>query len=129
MSTNTFGPAFDESSDGDRVLSQLEVIRDVLLSAAECAEAVALRPYRQLWDPAQLAEDSGWMTLRELGELTSYGEASISAQLRHLRKQRFGGYVVAKRRRSSPSRGVWEYRIAGRCEQAQLAPLFAGRHS
>ena len=82
--------------------TQAEVIRDVLLSAAEC------RP-----------RDGGWMTLHELGALTSYGEASISAQLRHLRKARFGAYVIEKRRRGDSSTGsgaggVWEYRIAGR---------------
>jgi hypothetical protein len=124
MSMGTFGPAFDESSDRERVVTQLEVIRDVLLSATECAEAAAMRPYRLLWDPAQLAEDSGWMTLRELAELTSYGEASISAQLRHLRKPQFGGYVVDKRRRGFVRLGTWEYRIAGRSEHTNLLSLF-----
>jgi hypothetical protein len=31
-----------------------------------------------------------WMTLRELARLTRYGEASISAQPRHLRRLRIG---------------------------------------
>jgi hypothetical protein len=128
MSAHIFGPAFEESSDRERVLTQLEVIRDVMLSAAECAEAFALRPYRLLWDPATLAENAGWMTLRELGELTNYGEASISAQLRHLRKKRFGGYIVDKRRRGLARHGAWEYRIAGRRDPFQLTPLFAGAH-
>ena len=35
---NTFGGAFDVELDGGRLLTQIEVIRDVLLSAAECAE-------------------------------------------------------------------------------------------
>jgi hypothetical protein len=128
MNTWTFGPAFDESMDRERILTQLEVIRDILLSAAECADAVALRPYRLLWNPAQLAEDAGWMTLRELAELTSYGEASISAQLRHLRKPQFGSYVVEKRHRSFGRRTTWEYRIAGRREYMNLLPLFSGAH-
>jgi len=124
----TFGPAFDASLDRERVLTQLEVIRDVMLSAAECADAIALRPYRQLWDPAQLAADAGWMTLRELAELTAYGEASISAQLRHLREKQFGAYIVEKRRRGLARNGAWEYRIAGRRMEQKLLPLFAAEH-
>jgi hypothetical protein len=124
----TFGAAYDPLLDRARVLTQMEVIRDVMLSAAECADALALRPYRQLWDPAQLAADAGWMTLRELAELTSYGEASISAQLRHLRKKQFGGYIVEKRRRGLATCGAWEYRIAGRRAEQRLLPLFAGAH-
>lgn len=128
MSMSTFGPVFDVLKDGERILTQMEVIRDVLLSAAECTEAAALRPYRQLWDPAQLAEEAGWMTLREIAELTRYGEASISAQLRHLRKAQFGGYVIAKRRRGLGGNAAWEYRIAGRSEEIQFGILFAMGH-
>jgi len=118
---NTFGPAFDVSLDGDRVLTQLEVIRDVLLSASECADIASARRICAGLPP----EEGGWLTLRELGELTGYGEASISAQIRHLRKEQFGGYIVAKRRRGMEKRGVWEYRILGRTECATFAPLFA----
>lgn len=60
-----------------------------------------------------------WLTLVELGRLTHYGEASISAQLRHLRKPQYGGFVVEKRRREvaevmcSVEHGpVWEYRLS-----------------
>jgi biotin operon repressor len=116
---NTFGPAFDLALDGGRVATQMEVIRDVLLSAAECAEVAAVRMMRAGMPP----EDGGWMTLRELGELTGYGEASISAQIRHLRKEQFGGFLVAKRRRGMEARGVWEYRILGRAERTILSPL------
>ena len=104
----------------------MEVIRDVMLSAAECAGQSLPRAYVQMWDASQIATDAGWMTLHEISELTNYGEASISAQLRHLRKPHFGGYVVVKRRRGSVMNGAWEYRIAGHCECAQLEWLFAG---
>lgn len=137
MSTNIFGPAYDAQFDRERVMTQMEVIRDVLLSAAECAEIAASFRLPNSVFAGEIAPDdasddaaamqSGWMTLRELSELTGYGEASISAQLRHLRKTKFGGYVVAKRRRGpARSDGIWEYRIAGRTEQARLMPLFAG---
>src|SRR5579863_5569952 len=76
--------------------SQREVLRDVLLSAAECGS---------------------WLTLRELAQLTQFGEASISAQLRHLRKPQYGSYFVEKRVRrglvvSDVEHGaIWEYRL------------------
>src|SRR6202022_4959800 len=86
--------------DARRLRSQREVIRDVMLAAADC---------------------DTWLTLGELRALTRYGEASISAQLRHLRKVENGGYDVTKQRRegalstgaSVDGRGecVWEYRI------------------
>jgi hypothetical protein len=86
--------------DARRLRSQREIIRDVMLSATEC---------------------DTWLTLSELRTLTQYGEASISAQLRHLRKAENGGYQVGKRHREEAGtrsgvdgRGecVWEYRIA-----------------
>jgi hypothetical protein len=59
-----------------------------------------------------------WLTLDELAMLTHYPPASISAQLRHLRKQEFGGYEVEKRQRLSGRvlhgedfGTVWEYRL------------------
>ncbi len=59
-----------------------------------------------------------WMTLEELAHKTRYPEASISAQLRHLRKAQHGGFVVEKRRRlwaetmrPSAHEKVWEYQM------------------
>jgi hypothetical protein len=60
-----------------------------------------------------------WLTLRQLARLTGYGEASISAQLRHLRKPQYGGFVLEKRccsegrigRNGDPG-AVWEYKLA-----------------
>ena len=66
-----------------------------------------------------------WLTLSEIAEVTEFAEASISAQLRHLRKPRHGGHRVEKRRRlphgaaaAAPKlwdarRGpvIWEYRL------------------
>ncbi len=91
--------------DARRLRSQRETIRDVMLSAADCGT---------------------WLTLGELRALTRYGEASISAQLRHLRKEENGGYDLVKRHRdgacaaraAADGRGdcVWEYRLGrGAC--------------
>lgn len=126
MRTNIFGSGFESAKDRGRIPTQMEVIRDVMLSAAECAGQSSMQPYVQMWDTSQIATDAGWLTLREISELTNYGEASISAQLRHLRKPHFGGHVIVKRRRGSVMNGAWEYRIAGHCECVQLEWLFAG---
>jgi len=59
-----------------------------------------------------------WLTLRELATMTGFGEASISAQLRHLRKAEFGGFVVKKRCREAAevvgryAGPVWKYRMS-----------------
>jgi|SRR5690242_1485333 hypothetical protein len=93
---------------------QRDVLCDVMLSASQC---------------------DTWLTLDELAMLTHYPPASISAQLRHLRKQEFGGYEVEKRQRFAGSilRGedfgtVWEYRLQPALRK--VAPRRPGhRHS
>jgi hypothetical protein len=76
---------------------QRDVLCDVMLSARQC---------------------DTWLTLDELAKLTQYPPASISAQLRHLRKPENGGYLVEKRPRAVGKvlRGedfgtVWEYQL------------------
>ena len=83
---STFGPAYDPALDRERVAAQMDRIRGYMLLASGAGK---------------------WKTLREIEELTGYPQASISAQLRHLRKPAFGGYVVRKRRRDQ--KGIWEY--------------------
>src|SRR4029077_11878264 len=56
--------------------------------------------------------DGGWRTLREIEALTGDPQASISAQLRHLRKARFGGYLVELRARGNREDGLFEYRLS-----------------
>jgi hypothetical protein len=81
------------------VPTPLEVLRGLLLDAAQC---------------------DAWMTLEELAQKTQFLEASISAQLRHLRKERHGSYRVEKRHRdwqealrTNAQERVWEYRVKG----------------
>jgi len=76
---------------------QRDVLCDVMLSARQCET---------------------WLTLDELSKLTNYPPASISAQLRHLRKPEYGGFAVEKRQRAAGRtlRGedfgtIWEYQI------------------
>lgn len=52
-----------------------------------------------------------WRTLGEIAAATGDPPASISAQLRHLRKRRFGSHQVDKRHRGEPGNGLYEYRV------------------
>jgi biotin operon repressor len=83
----------------ERMPTQLDVVRQVMLLAAQ-------------YDT--------WMTLEELARKTKFPEPSISAQLRHLRKEEHGGFEVEKRRRTSDEvlrtntrERVWEYLVKG----------------
>ena len=57
----------------------------------------------------QTMRDGQWRTLAQIAALTGYPEASVSAQLRHLRKPRFGAHTVDRRRVGFG--GAWEYRV------------------
>ena len=52
--------------------------------------------------------DSKWRTLKEISEKTGDPEASISAQLRHLRKPRFGEHTIE---REYIRDGIYKYRL------------------
>ena len=56
-------------------------------------------------------KDGQWRTLGEIARATGDPEASVSAQLRHLRKERFGGHVIERRHRGAASHGLYEYRL------------------
>lgn len=87
-----------KSASSWRPRTQREVLRDVMLSANEC---------------------DAWLTLDELAAMTRYPAASISAQLRHLKKPQFGNYEVEKQLRTAAhledgQGAVWEYRLTRR---------------
>lgn len=50
---------------------------------------------------ADAMRDGRWMALHEIAAATGDPEASVSAQLRHLRKPRFGGHTVDRERRGA----------------------------
>lgn len=58
-----------------------------------------------------LMSDAEWRTLDEIAKLTGDPPASISAQLRHMRKARFGAHAVDKERIGEPGKGLWTYRL------------------
>lgn len=55
--------------------------------------------------------DGQWRTLPQISEITSDPEASISARLRDLRKTKFGGLFVERRRKGQGKNGFFEYRV------------------
>jgi hypothetical protein len=59
----------------------------------------------------QCMRDGKWRTLDEISTFTGDPHASVSAQLRHLRKARFGGHKVEKRARGDRRCGLFEYRL------------------
>jgi hypothetical protein len=69
--------------------------------------------------------DSKWRTLDEIASTTGDPPASISAQLRHLRKERFGGHTVGRRARAGNRSGLYEYRLVVSDPQA-TGTLFQG---
>ena len=80
------GPHYDPAEDDERLTKQHDRIKRVML-------------------------DGVWRTLVEIEKLTGDPPASISAQLRHLRKKRFGSWNVEARSRGSREHGLYEYRL------------------
>lgn len=56
----------------------------------------------------ELMRDGAWRTLAEISDITGDPPASVSAQLRHLRKPRFGAHLVE---REHVGRGLYRYRL------------------
>ena len=67
-----------------------------------------LRLTGQIHRVRECMRDGRWRSLREIAAITGDPEASVSAQLRHLRKARFGGHVVEK---SHMGEGLYVYRM------------------
>lgn len=80
------GQSYDPEQDKDRLANQLGRIYNLM-------------------------RDHEWRTLDEIHAATGEPAASVSAQLRHLRKPRFGTYRVEKRHRGDPVHGLFEYRV------------------
>ncbi len=62
----------------------------------------------QILRVSSLMSDERWRTLQEIADATGDPHASVSAQLRHLRKARFGGYHVD---REHIGAGLYRYRV------------------
>jgi len=77
------GPAYEPTLDCERLSKQHERLKALML-------------------------DGKWRTLGRIADEIHAPESSVSAQLRHLRKPRFGSYTVERRRVEG---GLWEYRV------------------
>lgn len=62
-----------------------------------------------------LMQDGEWRTLEEISAVVKAPSASVSAQLRHMRKERFGSHDVQKRTRGERKGGLYEYRVIVNC--------------
>ena len=62
----------------------------------------------QLAKVYRLMRDGRWRTLGDIRGIVGGSEAGISARLRDLRKKRFGGFTVERRRRT---KALWEYQM------------------
>jgi hypothetical protein len=66
----------------------------------------------QTRDVFEIMKDGRKRTLYDIARLTGHPESSVSAQLRHLRKKRFGSWDVRKERKGES--GTWYYWIEGK---------------
>lgn len=80
------GADYDEEKDGRRLTGQILRVFEVM-------------------------QDQKWRTLGELAALSGAPESSASAQLRNLRKTRFGGHTVNRRPRGDRAHGLYEYQL------------------
>lgn len=62
----------------------------------------------QLLQIFSLMRDGQWRTLEQIARATGAPAASISANLRHLRKKRFGAHTVNRRHLGE---GLYEYQL------------------
>ena len=96
MQLNHFnGPDYDPEFDDERLTKQLDRIFNLM-------------------------KDGNWRTLSEISQITGDPPASISAQLRHLRKERFGSHTVLKRDRGDREHGLFEYRLILNVEEKEI---------
>jgi len=89
MTQTTFdfsGRTYDPEFDRDRLNAQLKRVYDLM-------------------------HDGAWRTLSEIAAATGDPQASVSARLRDLRKDRFGGFMVERRSRGERARGLFEYSL------------------
>lgn len=63
---------------------------------------------KQAQDVYNLMADGEWRSLAQISARVCHPEASVSARLRDLRKVRFGGFAVERRR---AGKGLYEYRL------------------
>ena len=66
-----------------------------------------------------------WWSLGEIADYTGDPQASVSAQLRHMRKPRFGAHTIEKRYKGE---GLYEYRLLVRPSWKPIEPEQQKKH-
>ena len=85
------GRSYEPAHDQKRLGKQMQRVKEIMLSNATVPDE--------------------WMTLQEISMWACAPESSVSARLRDLRKECFGGFTVERRRRGDAKLGIHEYRI------------------
>jgi hypothetical protein len=91
---STYGPSYRSDVDRDRLSTQQDRLRTFMLQNSACNRWLTLAEIRS-------GLESRW--------IAKFPEASVSAQLRHLRKMAFGSHRLQKRRRGEAVAGIYEY--------------------
>jgi hypothetical protein len=91
--------------------SEAPLLACAYFDGPDVSESDRERLNSQLWRVYRLMRDGQWRTLAEVARSVGGSEAGVSARLRDLRKERFGGNQVERRRVAG---GLWEYRMEGR---------------
>jgi len=110
---STFGPAYDPTVDEPALTDQRGRILRLMLDVAEV-------------DRRAGRAEEGYRTLDEISRAICAPPASVSSQLRHLRKAAYGSWVVDKRRKEGTRQ--WEYRVLPPKPQAPRLPQTAQAH-
>ena len=71
----------------------------------------AVRLTAQLRRVYDVMKDGQWRSVGEIARLTEAPETSVSAQLRNLRKEKFGSHTVERQRFGEKSHGFSKYRL------------------
>jgi len=93
----------------------MHFIQATFLEPGPDGEIVSLADHRRLTRQldvvrAFMVNSGQWHTLAEIERSTGFPQASISARLRDLRKEKFGGFNV-ERKRLKENGGTWAYRV------------------
>jgi hypothetical protein len=84
---NFDGETYDEELDGERMTTQLELVREIM-------------------------SDQGWHRIIEVANRVDCTESGAAARIRDLRKEKFGSWEIM-RRRVAHGNGLHEYRWTG----------------
>jgi hypothetical protein len=108
----TFGPSYRGDLDGNRLSTQQDRLRVFMLQNSACSRWLTLAEIRS-------GLESRW--------IAKFPEASISAQLRHLRKTAFGSHRLEKRRRGAATAGTYEYLLSEPGQRNTQGDVFTNR--